>query len=97
MKRFSDFAQDETLDGDKTRIEDVLNTEITVLNYRIKNSKYTEKNHSGKCLTLQIEVDGNWFVIFTGSDVLIEQASKYGEEMPFLATIKKIDKYYTFT
>lgn len=59
-------------------------------------SKY-EKNRSGKCLLLQIEHDGQHRVIFTGSDVLIEQMEKYGAEVPFATTIKKIDRYYTLS
>lgn len=40
--------------------------------------------------------DGQHRVIFTGSDVLIEQMEKYGAEVPF-ATIKKIYRYYTLS
>jgi len=36
-------------------------------------------------------------VLFTGSDVLIEQMEKYGDQIPFAATIKKIDRYYTLS
>jgi len=36
-------------------------------------------------------------VVFTGSDVLIEQMERYGEEIPFVATIKKVDRYYTLS
>jgi hypothetical protein len=36
-------------------------------------------------------------IIFTGSDVLISQIEDYKEEIPFEATIKKINRYYTFT
>lgn len=51
----------------------------------------------GKCLLMQIEHDGQHRVIFTGSDVLIEQMEKYGAEVPFATTIKKIDRYYTLS
>jgi len=47
---------------------------------------------------VQFEIDGGEKrVFFTGSDILIEQMEKYGSEIPFLTTIKKIDRYYTFT
>jgi hypothetical protein len=36
-------------------------------------------------------------VVFTGSDVLIGQVEKYADQIPFLTTIKKINRYYTMT
>jgi len=84
------------LDGDKIRIDDVLNQEMTVIGCRFSASKY-EKNKSGKCLTLQILINDQKRVVFTGSDVMIEQMLKYEDQMPFLATIKKINRYYTLT
>jgi hypothetical protein len=96
MKRFSDFATENILDGDKIRIDDVFNEEIKVINYSIKESKYG-KNSSGKYLMLQIVKNERNYVIFTGSDVLIDQIEKYSHEMPFLATIRKINRYYSLT
>lgn len=97
MKRYSDFAKDDVgLDGDKLRIDDSLNIDLVVIGYRLSQSKY-EKNKSGKCLTLQVELDGKRRVIFTGSDVLVGQLEKYCDEIPFSACIKKIDRYYTLT
>lgn len=97
MKRFADFAEPANiLDGDKIRIDDVLNQEMTVIGCRFAASKY-EKNKSGKCLTLQVLVNDQKRVVFTGSDVMIEQMQKYESQMPFLATIKKINRYYTLT
>lgn len=97
MKRFSDFAEKpELLDGDKIRIDDVINQEITVTGCRIAPTKY-EKNKSGQCLTLQIMVENQKRVVFTGSDVMIDQLQKYKGEIPFSTTIKKINRYYTLT
>lgn len=97
-KRFSDFAEEpDILDGDKMPIERILNKEIRIIGYRIRPSKYS-KNQSGQCLTLQFTGDDNErHVVFTGSDVLIEQLRKYGDQIPFLATIKKVDRYYTLS
>lgn len=67
-----------------------------ILAYSIKDSRYS-KNVSGKYLTLQIEIDGKKYVIFTGSDVLIDQMDKYDHELPFQATIRKINRYYSLT
>ncbi len=95
-KRFCDFAKEAMpLDGAKLRIEEVLNREIQVLAFRLKESKF-ERDVRGKCLTLQFEMEGHRYILFTGSSILIEQVTKYQKEIPFLTTIKKIDRYYSF-
>ena len=98
MKRFSDFASEEgPLEGGKIKLDDVLNTEIIITGYRIRESKYQGKNKSGKCLTVQFEWDGNQHIFFTGSGVLISQLEKYAHEIPFATMVKKIDRYYTLS
>jgi hypothetical protein len=93
-KRFSDFAKEEApLDGEKAKIEGVLNKELLVIGFKIRNSKYNTQ----KCLTLQYELNSKKYILFTGSSVLIEQIEKYQKEIPFLTVIKKIDKFYTFS
>lgn len=97
--RFSDFSEEpQTLEGNKMKIDNILNREILIINYSVKNSQYG-KNKSGKYLTLQFELngDGNRNVLFTGSDILIDQLTRYKDKLPFLATIKKINRYYTLT
>jgi hypothetical protein len=97
VKRFADFSQERLpLDGEKIRLDEIVNRELLITGYTIRRSKY-DKNQSGKFLTLQFELDGDRRVVFTGSDVLIEQLEKYVEQVPFLATIKKIDRYYTLS
>lgn len=96
-RRFAEFARERLpLDGDKVKLDAIVNREITVIGYAIKRSRY-DKNNSGKFLTLQLELDGERRILFTGSDVLIEQLEQYGDQVPFLATIKKIDRFYTLT
>lgn len=96
-KRFSDFCQEaKPLDGAKRNIEEVLNREILITGHKIKHSKFNNGGY-GKCLTLQFEVDGALNILFSGSGVLIDQMEKYGDELPFTATIKKIDRYYTLS
>lgn len=86
------------LDGAKLKIDDILNKEIEVTAMRIKPSKYSGNGKAASsCLTIQFLLNGEKCVAFTGSMVLAEQAQAYQQEMPFLATIKKIDKYFTFT
>ena len=94
MKRFADFAEEHRpLEGDKVKINDILNKEIEVTGYNIKQSQYKEKDY----LTLQFKIDGNLKILFTGSGVLINQLEKYENEIPFVTEIKKINKYYTLT
>lgn len=97
-KHFSDFA-DKThlpLEGRKTKIDNILDKEIFILGFKLTTSKYMRGTGSPKCLTLQFEIDGKKHVLFTGSMVLIEQISTYQTELPFIATIKQIDRYYSF-
>lgn len=93
--RFSDFAEEEQpLEGEKKKIEDILNTEILVTGFRIGESKhYKDRDY----LTLQFENGGTKYITFTSSEVLINQSQKYEDKMPFLTTIKKVNKYYTMT
>lgn len=98
MKRFSDFAADEinALTGDKIKIEEILGKEIVVIGYKIADSKYQRKDND-KVLTLQFKLDGENRILFTGSNVLMEQIKKYKNEIPFLTKIEKVNKFYTFT
>lgn len=95
MKRFSDFAKEPSaMTGDKIKIDDVLGREITVIGYKLGDSK---QKLGTKVLTLQFMLDGAERILFTGSTVLIEQVERYKSEMPFLAKIEKVNKFYTFT
>ena len=97
MKRFGDFAQESVMDGDKKRLDDILNQEVKLLQVLFKGSKFERKNSGNECMTMQIEIDGRRCIVFTGSSVLIDQARKYQAELPFMVTVKKIDRYYTFS
>jgi len=95
-KRFSDFAEDDRpLAGEKVKIDSILNQEILITGYRLNESKF--KNNSPRCLTVQFMKDETQNVIFTGSAVLINQLEKYAKEIPFLASIRKIERYYTLS
>jgi hypothetical protein len=92
--KFSDFSEEEVgLEGDKKKIEEILNTEILVIGYRIGKSKYKGKEY----LTLQFENGGNKYIVFSGSEVLMKQALKYADKIPFHTTVKKVNEYYTMT
>ena len=83
-------------EGIKVKIEAILNQEIFITGYKIKKSKY-KKGGMEQCLTVQFEINADKKIFFTGSNVLIDQLEKYGHEIPFMATVKKIDRYYTFS
>jgi hypothetical protein len=97
MKKFSDFATEERpLDGVKVKLDDIIDKEIEIKNFKLANSNFS-KNQSGKYATIQFVCEGELKVLFTGSDVLIDQLEKYKSEMPFLTIIKKINRYYTLS
>lgn len=97
MLRFSEFAkEEEQLTGKKVNIDNILNQEIVILNYTVLKSKY-DKNKTGKCLKLQISLNGEIYVVFTGSEVLLNQAEKYKDYIPFISKIVKVNRYYTFS
>lgn len=96
-KRFSDFAEDDRpLAGEKIKIDSILNQEILITGFRLTESKFSKSN-SPKCLTVQFSQGEIQHVFFTGSSVLINQLEKYGEEIPFLTTIRKIERYYVLS
>ena len=99
MKRFDEFAKEEArLDGLKVKLDDLLQKEIVINAFRIQDSKFNE-NKSGKYATVQFKLSdaSDCQVFFTGSDVIIEQLEKYKDLLPFLCTIKKINRYYTLS
>jgi len=65
--------------------------------FSLNANKKESKLKDGDYLTLQISKNDKKHVIFTGSHVLIDQIKKYKDEIPFLTTIRKINKYYSLT
>ena len=92
---FTDFTEEETaLEGKKRKVDEVLNTEILIIGFRIAKSKYYKgKNY----LTLQFENGSTKYILFTSSEVLIKQVQKYEDKMPFYSIIRKVNNYYTMT
>jgi hypothetical protein len=96
-KRFKDFAKEHVpLDGAKLRIDDILNKEITVIGFRIRDSKFNKTNQP-TCLTIQFILGDERHVVFTGSQVLLDQCKSYEAELPFMTTVKRIERYFSFT
>lgn len=100
MKRFSDLGiqtQVKSFEGDKISPESVLNRSITVLEYKIEDSKFTEKGN-GKCLHMQIEVNNEKRVLFSGSGYLMDDIRKVSKsDFPFVTTIVRVNKRFQFT
>ena len=97
---FSDFASDDeqAFEGEKVKVDNLLNKEIIVLKFKVRQSKYEDSN-SKNCVTVQFcEPDNETKrIFFTGSCVIMDLLKKYENQLPFKTTIKKIDRYYTFT
>lgn len=92
---FADFARDKLpMPGDKKRLDEILNKEILVVDFRVTNSK---KRPEGKCLQIQFVLNGQVCVAFTGSVVLIDQIQSARDKMPFRGTVVKIDRYYSLS
>lgn len=93
--RFSDFAEEtKSFEGDKKKIDEILDKDILIIDYKIKDSK---QHKNTQYITIQFKIDDETFITFNGSKVLSEQLEKYKDNIPFYTQIKKIDKYYTFT
>ena len=80
--------------GRKKRMEEILDKEIIVKNYKITPSS---KRDNSRCLHLQFDMDNEIFVAFSGSAVLCDLCDKYQAEIPFKTKIIKIDRYLTFS
>lgn len=94
MKKFSEIAKDDIhLAGDKMSLQDIIGKQITITGYKITKSKFKEDNYAA----IQFELNDEQHVTFTGATVLIEQLKKYGEQIPFETTIKRLGKFYSFT
>lgn len=99
MKKFSDFSDEgDVFDGDKVKFGSLIDKEICILQYKIRKSKFPDKHDNYAIIQFtDTDENGTHKIAFTGSGVIMEQLEKYKEEFPFLATVKKIDKYYTLS
>jgi hypothetical protein len=100
--RFKDIVDpnDYPLKGKKLKIEELLDQLILILSYQVCDSNY-KKNKSGKYVKIQFQYDldetsnSDLYVVFTGSDVLLQQLQKYGSKLPFECKISRNNNYYT--
>jgi hypothetical protein len=103
MYDFSQFnikAPSKGFEGDKIKMERILNREIVVHDYKLENSKVKsfQERGSERCLHLQISLNGEKHVLFTGSACLIEQIEQVPRSnFPFKTTIVKDNQRVMFT
>jgi hypothetical protein len=99
MNDFKDFGivpESKAFEGDKIKIDRILNKEIVVYGFKIGKSKFEKGN--GDLLTLQIHVDNSKRILFTGSSSLMEMVKKVPEgKFPFNTTIIKENERFIFT
>ncbi len=99
MKNFSEFNIKPKVNafvGEKIQLQRILNLRVTVVAFKIEPSK---KKAGTNLLTLQIEKhDGEKRIVFTGSNVLIDQIERVPKDcFPFETVIKKDNEFYEFT
>lgn len=98
MNSFKDFGinVESTFCGEKIKISKILNKLVIVKDYKIDESKF-EKSNNDKCLCLQIEVEGENRILFSGSKILISQIQKINKSMlPFTTMIVKENEHFEF-
>lgn len=99
MKNFSDLGinvEPSGFTGPKIKIGKILNKQITVEDYRIGPSKFAKNGE--ECLCLQILLNGEKHIVFTGSKRLMNTIKKVAKaDMPFTTTIIEEDDRYEFS
>jgi len=92
--RFGEFAGEEgPLEGKKKKLSEILDKEILVIAFRIGKSKFRDRNY----VTIQFENGSTRYVLFTGSEVLMDQLERHQGSLPFYATIVKRGNYYSLS
>lgn len=98
MNNFKNFGikpELSTFIGDKIKIDKILNAEISVLDYKIEDSKLKPGT---KLLILQIEKLKTKHVVFSGSTILLQMIEKVPKEnFPFTTIIIKENEHLEFT
>lgn len=98
LQQFKDFnikPQSQAFTGDKIKMSKILNRRIIVHDFKIEDSK---QKSGTQCLYLQISVNENKHVVFTGSTVLMETIQRVPPTgFPFETTIVKENERFEFT
>lgn len=85
-------------EGEKIKMARILNKQIVVYFFELKDSKVYKDRGTGKCLKLQISVDNEKHIVFTSSTGLIEVIQQIPENgFPFTSTIIQENERFKFT
>lgn len=106
IPQIGSLVKDTALDGEKVRVDEILNKEIVVCGFKITASKYKDKG-CGYCSKVQFyfvdDTNKTRKVFFSGSGVVKEQLEeakaaldKTESPLLFKATVKKVGNYYSF-
>lgn len=99
MTNFQDLGikpKTKTFDGDKIKIERILNRQIEVHRFIIEKSKFESGN--GQRIRLQLVVDNEKRILFTNSVNLMEMIQKVpADKFPFRTTIIRENQRFEFT
>jgi len=97
MNQFSQFniQANNNFQGTKILVDDILNTEIIVQDFKIEPST---KKENTECLHLQFERNGIKHVFFSGSKGLMNQIRQVPKDkLPFKTVIIRENRFLKFT
>ncbi len=101
MKKFSDLnikPKPKSFSGIKKNIEEIINIEIILNDFKITKSKFNKDNNdnnNNNCLSLDYNLNGVNYITFSGSIGLMEIFEMIPKlELPFTATIVKEHKRF---
>jgi hypothetical protein len=101
MQKFNQFNIKPTskgFEGDKIKMSKILNKEIVVHDFKVEDSKCFKDRGNGKCLHLQVSINGDKHIIFTSATGLIEIIQQVPVDgFPFSTTIIQEGERYLFT
>jgi len=104
IPEFSSLSTRQVLDGDKIKVDDVLNKKIIVTGFNVGSSKYKDKG-GDYCLKVQFYFEDDEskekHIFFSGSSViksqLEEMQSSQKDKLLFRTIVKKVGDYYSLT
>lgn len=96
IETFKSFDRDfaDRYVGERVKIGDIVGVPIAVLNYVTFTSRF---NAAQAYVIIQAQQSGKLIVFGTGSQVIAKQLAQYKEKLPFVTTIERRKRYYTFT
>lgn len=98
MNNFKDLGikpAEKPLTGEKIKMNKVLNLDITVIDFRIVDSKYYKGT---KCLYLGIDLNGTKHIVFAQGNILIQVIEQIPvNKFPFKTRIIKENGRYEFS